>query len=82
MTATLKIGARLRAARLRAGLEQDELGARAGLPAGTVAHYEADRRQPSLAHFRALCVALECAPAELLGLTERARPKYLLQVAR
>lgn len=71
MTSAIKIGARLRAARLRAGLTQDELGERAGLPLGSVAHYEADRRQPSLAAFRALCEALGCpgrAARELLGL--------------
>ena len=52
MIPPLRIGARLRAARVRAGLEQEQPGD------GAVAHFEADRRSPSLANFRAICVAL------------------------
>ncbi len=74
MIAPLAIGARLRAARERAGLTQAELGERAGLGAQGrqwVGQIEGDRRAPSVATLRALCVALGASADELLGLPRR-----------
>lgn len=64
MIAPLRIGARLRLARERAGWTQAQLDAAAGLALGSTAHFEADRRAPSLATFRALCEALASPYAE------------------
>lgn len=76
MTPPLRIGARLRSARLRAGLTQAELAERAGLHAAAVGFFEQDARSPSLVNLVALAEALAGAmrvtarhvAAELLGL--------------
>lgn len=74
MTPPIALGARLRLARERAALTQAELGERAGLGAQGrqwVSQIEADRRAPSVATLRALCVALGVSADELLGLRTR-----------
>jgi transcriptional regulator with XRE-family HTH domain len=45
-------GELIRAARLRAGLSQDELGERLGLPQSTIARWEVDRVEPGLSTVR------------------------------
>ena len=57
----------LQALRKRAGLTQDELGARIGTSGATVAHYEAGRRDPNVTRLRALAAALSVQPWALLG---------------
>ena len=44
----------LQLARLKAGLSQEQLAKRAGVPATMVSAYERDRRQPTLATLRRL----------------------------
>jgi transcriptional regulator with XRE-family HTH domain len=50
----------LRRLRHKAKLSQHQLDQASGLAFGTVAHYEAGRREPSLANLRALQEALQC----------------------
>jgi transcriptional regulator with XRE-family HTH domain len=45
-------GELIRAARLRAGLSQEELGERLGMPQSTIARWEVDRVEPGLSTVR------------------------------
>ncbi|HEV2357661.1 MAG TPA: helix-turn-helix transcriptional regulator [bacterium] len=65
-----RIGARLRALRLREGLSQAGLGARLGLTAGAINRYEAGRRRVPLKDLPRIASILRVTPATLLG-TER-----------
>ena len=53
----MDVGATLRSARVRAGLTQAELGARAGTSQATVSAYESGAKQPSVATFSRLLAA-------------------------
>jgi transcriptional regulator with XRE-family HTH domain len=65
-------GEALREARTDAGITQEELGRRIGggarSGAAWIAHYEAGKRAPSLTKLRALVLALDIDPADLLAL--------------
>ena len=50
----------LRRMRYKAKMSQHQLDQAANLALGTVAHYEAGRREPNLANLRALQEALKC----------------------
>jgi DNA-binding XRE family transcriptional regulator len=69
------IGARLRAARERAGLTLAQVGERCGLARQHVHRYEAGEQEPGAAALRALCVALEVSADLVLGLTPATRAK-------
>lgn len=79
--------ARLRAARELRGLNQRELGARVGIAATSIAHFEAGRRRPSMDNLRRLANALEVTADFLLGSAEQPAPTeqtdpLLLDIAR
>jgi transcriptional regulator with XRE-family HTH domain len=59
-------GARVRAARLRAGLSQEELAHRAGLDRTYVSGVERGRRNISLANICRVAAALDIDPAVLV----------------
>ena len=58
---------RLRAAREMRGWSQSELGARAGMPPSSIAHFEAGARKPSFDNLRRLATALAVTTDYLLG---------------
>lgn len=58
---------RLRSARIAAGRSQTALANELGWPPSAISHYEAGRRLPDLAHFRALAIALGVSADTLLG---------------
>lgn len=58
---------RLRAARELRGMSQSELGAKAKLPASSIAHFEAGSRKPSFDNLRRLGIALMVTTDYLLG---------------
>lgn len=53
--------------RIKAGLTQSQLEARAGLPAMVLSHYETGTRKPGLDNIITLCKGLNCTATELLG---------------
>ncbi len=55
------------AQRERRGLTQSQLGARAGIAAGAISHFETGQRLPSLESLVRLAEALECSLDQLLG---------------
>lgn len=57
---------RLRAARMRAGLTQRELSARAGLGLAAVARYERLVREPTMSSVQRLCRELGVTPNDLI----------------
>lgn len=73
---------RLRSARALRDLTQSDLAARAGLPASSVAHFEAGSRKPSFDTLRRLSIALDVTTDYLLGradepsLSQSADPIY------
>lgn len=72
----------LRAVRESRGLTQQQLGDMIGESANTISNWEmaSGRSRPSLAKFRLLCIALNCPPGDLLGLslTELSDEEYKL----
>jgi transcriptional regulator with XRE-family HTH domain len=58
---------RLREAREMRGYKQEKLADRAGMPATTIAHFEAGTRKPSFDSLRKLAIALEITTDYLLG---------------
>lgn len=60
---------RLYLARTAARLTQEDLAERAGVPGGqsTIAHYEAGRREPTVANLRRITWALGCGADYLLA---------------
>ncbi len=60
-------GQRLKKIREERGLNQSELGKRAGMQPSAIAHFEADRRKPSFDNARALAKALDISADYLLG---------------
>lgn len=61
------LGAKLRAARLNAGLSQADLEAASGIPKPRLSRYENDRVEPSIRTLLRLCSALDVWPGELLN---------------
>lgn len=59
--------------RKQKGLSQKELGALIGKSQQTIGHYEKGIREPSFRDIQLLCQALDCAPADLMGLNSRMR---------
>lgn len=59
--------------RKQKGLSQKELGALIGKSQQTIGHYEKGIREPSFRDIQRLCEALDCVPADLMGLSERMR---------
>ena len=73
---------RLREAREKTGKTQVETDVCAGLPEGTYAQYEQGHREPSLANFRLLCLALGVSADYVLGLHLSIENDMLLLKAR
>lgn len=63
---TIFIGDRLRQAREKMGLTQEELAYFFRFNVGAVSHWECGRREPSLSNLVRLCHALEIDPNQLL----------------
>lgn len=61
----------LRAVRESRGLTQQQLGDMIGESSSTISNWEmaSGKSRPSLAKFRLLCIALNCPPGDLLGLS-------------
>jgi transcriptional regulator with XRE-family HTH domain len=66
MKKVVKIGTQLRAARERALLTQEELGAQAGVQPLTISRIETDKVEPRYRTIRKIAKALGVDPAELL----------------
>lgn len=66
-TASQIFSGRLREARKLRGYSQEELAAKADMPATTIAHFETGTRKPSFELLRRLAVALEITTDFLLG---------------
>lgn len=66
-TASQIFSGRLREARKLRGYSQEELAAKADMPATTIAHFETGTRKPSFESLRRLSVALEITTDFLLG---------------
>ena len=64
------IGARIRDARKKIGLRQEELGARVGLSRATVSEWESGRRTPDISVMEKLAAALEIDPWYLMGFSD------------
>lgn len=64
-----EFGSRLRCMRLSRGLSQSQLGAMIGVVGNVVSNWETDVSMPKLALFRELCIALNCPPGDLLGMS-------------
>jgi len=62
-----RFGDFLRMMREMRGLTQSELGARAGLGAASISHFETGQRLPSLDSLVKIADALECSVDALLG---------------
>jgi len=58
---------RLRAARDKRGLNQEELAGRAGLQPSAISHFETGKRKPSFDNLRRLADALDATTDYLLG---------------
>ena len=67
MPVVVYIGERLKAARTRRLLTQDELAERAGVSQSTIANIERDNAEPQFRTIRKLAKALDIEPTELLG---------------
>ena len=67
MPTVVHIGDKLRAARTRRLLTQEELAERADVSPSTVANIELDNREPHFRTIRKLAKALDVDPTELLG---------------
>jgi len=51
------------------GMMQKDLGAAMGIDPNRISNWESGYNYPTLPVFRSLCVALNCPPGELLGLS-------------
>ena len=67
MPVVVYIGERLKAARTRRLLTQDELAERASVSQSTIANIERDNAEPQFRTIRKLAKALDIEPTELLG---------------
>lgn len=59
--------------RKQKGLSQKEVGELIGKSQQTIGHYEKGIREPSFRDIQLLCQALDCSPADLMGLNDRMR---------
>jgi serine-type D-Ala-D-Ala carboxypeptidase/endopeptidase len=66
MLAVVKIGERLRDARVRRALTQQELADKAGVGANTVARLERNETEPHMSTLRKLAHALAVDPSTLI----------------
>lgn len=60
---------RLKEIRVSRGLTQQQVGEKIGVVGNVVSNWEMGIAMPKLALFRDLCVALNCPPGDLLGLS-------------
>lgn len=60
-------GQRIKAARMKAGLTQKELGAKLGVSESFIAQYETDKRNPKIETLEKIACALGVHPGELQG---------------
>jgi transcriptional regulator with XRE-family HTH domain len=67
MPAVVYIGDKLREARTRRLLTQEELAEKAGVSPSTVVNVERDQQEPHFRTIRKLAKALDVEPNELLG---------------
>ncbi len=67
MPVVVYIGEKLKAARTRRLLTQDELAERASVSQSTIANIERDNAEPQFRTIRKLAKALDIDPTELLG---------------
>jgi transcriptional regulator with XRE-family HTH domain len=67
MPVVVYIGDKLKVARTRRLLTQDELAERAGVSQSTIANIERDNAEPQFRTIRKLAKALDIDPTELLG---------------
>ena len=67
MAVVVYIGDKLKAARTRRLLTQEELAAKAGVSAATVVNIERDNQEPQFRTIRKLAEALDVDPTTLLG---------------
>jgi transcriptional regulator with XRE-family HTH domain len=67
MPVVVYIGEKLKQARTRRLLTQDELAEKAGVSQSTVANIERDNAEPQFRTIRKLAKALDVEPKELLG---------------
>ena len=67
MLVVVKIGDRLRDARVRRALTQEELAEKADVGTNTVARLERNESEPHMSTLRKLARALGVDPAELIG---------------
>ncbi len=77
------LGAVARAARMRAGLTQEDVAERIGMASEVYGRMERGQMLPRVENLRRMCVVLNVAPHELLGLdplgTEVVNPKEELK---
>lgn len=64
------LGASIKAARNRRGLDQEELAKRIGVAVRTMSRYETGERDASLKTVRAIARALDMDAATILGMAE------------
>jgi transcriptional regulator with XRE-family HTH domain len=67
MQAVVYIGEKLKEARIRRLLTQEELAEKAGVSAATVVNIERNNQEPHFRTIRKLAKALNVDPTELLG---------------
>ena len=67
MAVVVYIGDKLKAARTKRLLTQEELAAKAGVSAATVVNIERDNQEPQFRTIRKLAEALDVDPTTLLG---------------
>lgn len=69
----MSFGKQLRAIRERRDYSQTSLGKVAGISSTSIAHFEADKREPSAANIRKLAKALDVTADYLLELSDDTR---------
>lgn len=74
MLEEFNFGQRLQRIRLSRGLSQTQLGAMIGVVGNVISNWETGVSMPKLALFRELCIALNCPPGDLLGLSPSELP--------
>jgi transcriptional regulator with XRE-family HTH domain len=67
MPVVVYIGERLKKARTRKLLTQEELAEKAGLSPSTIVNIERDQAEPHISTMRKLAKALDVDPTELIG---------------
>jgi transcriptional regulator with XRE-family HTH domain len=67
MPVVVYIGERLKKARMRKLLTQEELAEKAGVSPSTIVNIERDQAEPHISTMRKLAKALDVDPTELLG---------------